>query len=112
MLWRSAVRCPRCGGPSRVQSTRRDTRYRVCESPSCQLHWRTQEVLQLQADELQAWYTDQTEESGNGLAGLMKRVGELYWHALNLGRYLGLDDQEVHRVEYERLDEQPTGAGG
>lgn len=110
MIWQSAEHCPKCNANSRVKSTRGDTRYRACMNPACAFRWRTQEVLQYQADEMSAWYTDQTEEEGQGLAGLMRRVGEMYWHAVALGRYLGFDEQEVHHDQRER--EITSGAPG
>jgi hypothetical protein len=94
MLFANPMPCPKCGGESHVYNSSPPRRYRRCLNKACRFIWRTQEILQREADEMTAWYTDQTEEGGGGFAALMVLVGQLYEHARQLGEFLGWEGGE------------------
>lgn len=63
MFWHDSQDCAICGTPSRVYRTAGNTRYRKCRNPACKSTWRTQEVLQKEADELTVLYQRQLTEA-------------------------------------------------
>lgn len=74
MYWHDAQDCAKCGTPSRVYRSAGGTRYRKCRNPACKATWRTQEVLQREADELDVMYQRQLVEAAPLIEAIIEEV--------------------------------------